>query len=596
MDERGPSTSTPDRRWPGRLLALAAWLVAAVCVYGVAAARSNTLDAAGRWVSQKAAMGVILEKACRFTRSPVSLAGDRLNMGAYFAYQEIVLADPLPLEGARYRFLLDTGRVMAFFVDHHEGGSEGFVFRAAPAEAGAWFRADAAGGFLEQQPLPALVVSPGRWHQVELNTEGERLVLTLNGEPVHEASWSGGDRRVGFRNSGGSVWVDDVVLEGSFADSPLVERFHGRSAEGLLLALLLGALAWAASSLLLERGPRVLRGPLAAVLILAAVGALLLWMEALALPWRLGEPMQSDGIQNLAQIIAGLTVGWTVLGVLGAALSVFLARARPAALPAALALALALVAGLAFAEQHLLLSYAYPRDEWDPSAGTYCDPRTTEDLLAAIQERWREPAPAGTERILFIGGSTTLGSGASSEGATWVGQLASALSRPDRGDAGRYQCINAGISAADSRQILAWFEHQWLPLDPRVVVASMSVNDPDPHGFRQSLYHLAAICEREGIALLLSLELEDSQFESRMTSETHAVMRAVAKELDLPLVDATSLVQEDWVSGFVWWDPVHMTDYGNRLYAEAILPQLQALLADPRREPSEAPAALPREP
>ncbi len=579
-------------RWTLRLLTLAAWLVAALGVYIVAASRSNTLDATGRWMSQKAAMGRILEKACRFTRSPVSLAGERLNLGAYFAYQEIVLDRPRPLEAARFRFRLSPETVLAFFVSHDEEGSEGFVFRPATEPAGAWFRADADGGFLEQTVEPALVVASDRWHRVAVDMENERIRLTLNGEPVLERpSTGGGDRRIGFRNSAGSVLVDDVILEGPFEDSPLVERFDGRSAAGLLLALLLGALAWAGVGPLLERGPRPLRGAAAAALLVGTVLGLLLWMEGLALPWRLTVPMQSDHHQNLARIVAGLTIGWTVLAVLGAALLVFLARARPAALAPTLALALALVAGLAATEHRLLLSHAYPRDEWVPGADTFCDGRSHRELLDAIQARWGTPAPPGVRRVLFIGGSTTLGSGASGEQATWVGRLASALEARAEAGAPRYQCINAGISAADSRQIIPWLEHEWLALEPSVVVASMSVNDPDPHGFQQSLYHLAGICEREGIALLLSLEPEDDARGPTQTDETHAVMRRVAQELDLPLVDATAVAQEEWSSGFVWWDPVHMTDYGNRLYADALLPELIALL-----EPLEGGAADPGAP
>ncbi len=122
--------------------------------------------------------------------------------------------------------------------------------------------------------------------------------------------------------------------------------------------------------------------------------------------------------------------------------------------------------------------------------------------------------------------------------------------------------------------LVPWFEHDGVKLEPFLVVASMGVNDTDAAAFGMHLRQLATLCAERGIALIFSLEPAERDHAPHNLEVMHEVMRGVADQHGVPLVDATAVADQEWVGGFVWWDPVHMTDYGNHIYADALWPAI----------------------
>src|SRR5579862_8740199 len=135
-----------------RLLAVVALACAAAALTEVVAARGNTLVRNGAWRAGKMglARGVMGAVAFYVTRPP--LAGDQLDLGAYFGFQEVTYAEPLALDEIAFRFRLDDGAVLAFLYGGGERGFEAVRLGRAP-DVAEWVRVAPDGEFTARGPL-----------------------------------------------------------------------------------------------------------------------------------------------------------------------------------------------------------------------------------------------------------------------------------------------------------------------------------------------------------------------------------------------------------------------------------------------------------
>jgi hypothetical protein len=66
----------------------------------------------------------------------------------------------------------------------------------------------------------------------------------------------------------------------------------------------------------------------------------------------------------------------------------------------------------------------------------------------------------------------------------------------------------------------------------------------------------------------------------------------VAQAASAPIVDMQAYLAQNEDRGFLWWDSVHLTSFGQRLFAERLLPELVAVL---RGNPARAALVYPGE-
>jgi len=199
------------------------------------------------------------------------------------------------------------------------------------------------------------------------------------------------------------------------------------------------------------------------------------------------------------------------------------------------------------------------------------------DLLLA---EYAAPDVDDARRILFIGSSQTWGAGARDPNETFVRRIENALNQRANEVV---ICINGGISALRSSHLLDLYKTQWLDLQPDVVVINLSNNDTDPALLERNIDSMIQLSQARSIRVLLVLEPNSIEKGGRGLAEKHAVLRRLARQRGVQLVDMHAYLSDRYRRGFLWWDTVHLSSFGQRLFAERLVDALAQLSADDAR-------------
>ena len=236
------------------------------------------------------------------------------------------------------------------------------------------------------------------------------------------------------------------------------------------------------------------------------------------------------------------------------------------------------------------LSRLYPHDY--PALSAHGYPNRIEALGRATQRIAREIAALPRDasfRILLIGSSQTWGAGARRRDENWASVLERELETrgPD------VAVVDAGISGLRAAQLLELFRRDWQRMEPDLVVVDLGHNDAANREFSGALEGFAGECRQRGTQLVLVLEPNSSEVGTQI-EERHALMRRVAGEQRIPVVDMHAYLAERRESGHLWWDRVHLTSYGQRLFGKQLARELEPYLERRRAsQRNEAPAARP---
>ncbi len=215
----------------------------------------------------------------------------------------------------------------------------------------------------------------------------------------------------------------------------------------------------------------------------------------------------------------------------------------------------------------------YP--EVDPAAELAFRVEETDAVRRTATERF-DAAGRDAIRILFLGGSQTVGAGASRPDDAFVPRLERLLAAKEGGRP--VACVNAAVSGVGSDVVLELYEKRWLVRAPDLVVLNVSVNDDDPGPLAANVERLLAANAARGIRTIVALEANSIEIAERKVNH-HARLRSVADAFDVPVADPHSHLRSKANSGLLWWDFCHPTSYGHALIAEALLPSIQAELA-----------------
>ena len=508
---------------------LAPWLLHGVLAAAMAWASAalvlqwgNTLHRNGAWESSKVGLDYGILGSVSFLTTRTALHRARLDLGVWHGYQEVVYREPVRLGRLELRFRLARP---GYLVVLHEKRPDGFLgVRLSRSEGlgSACLTGDAEGGFLSHEPLPLEGLGTG-WHRLVVEAEEGRYRVDLDGAEVGACGApSGLPARFGVRGSAAKKIYVDDL--GVRADGASSEIVEDFANRDGATALRLGALA----SIALVH------------VVVAVVGA---------------RRRREEGVSANVSALA-------VHGVLG------------------------LCIALAWAAEALYLGRLHPEhvDFADYENRIEYESAVTKRLAATVPPG---PPPAGVRRILVVGSSQTWGSGARSEEDTWVARVARGLQEGAQ-DGERFEVINTGIPGLDGPSLLPIHHEQWLSWQPEVVLIDLGNNDRDPEKLAAALDVFVDLHEERGIRTVFLPEpntIENRGSLHKLIAK-HDAMRAVAERRGVPVIEAHEPLVERRDEGFVWWDRVHLTDFGHRLLAEIVLSERAKLLGeDPRDRP-----------
>ena len=202
---------------------------------------------------------------------------------------------------------------------------------------------------------------------------------------------------------------------------------------------------------------------------------------------------------------------------------------------------------------------------------------TTIETPAQARERLRAEAaqsPADQTRVAFVGSSQIWGAGARAFDTHMVSRverhLTSLTGKPHR-------TWNTGISGDKSTPLVDSYIADWASWRPHVTVVDLGNNDREPGPFAASLRRLVEHNRTHGVTTALVLEANAPGSPRTTLAGTHEAMRALARELDVPLIDLHGHLTAERETGLVWWDFVHLTDHGQETAARFLAAQIQPL-------------------
>jgi lysophospholipase L1-like esterase len=488
-------------------------LAVALVVQGLVLRRGNTLHDNGRWDSAKVALEYGILGSVAFLTTRTALHANRLDLGVWHGYHELLRSEPVRLAALDARLRLrGPGYLVAVF-GGDANGFDGVRVSSDPTFPAACLRGTPDGGFDSIEPLDVPLLDAS-WHSLSLEADGAsyrvrvdgRDVGSCGGVPLQPAS-------VGFRSGAADhAEVDDVVIRARDGASPWREDFaNHRDAPLIAGAALLGVLGVHALVLLLTAGARRRQGLSASPYILTT---------------------------HLVLLCA---------------------------------------AGLAWGADLFFVSPRHP-DEVD-FRGRVTTFERKSDVVARLREEVVLPKPEGVVRILALGGSQTWGSGARTRADTWFEQL-EALLNGAAPDGVRYEVVSAGIPAYTASQAYELYEREWIGLDPDVVLVNAGHNDRDDAVLAKWVRRIAQLGAERGIRTVVVPEANSVENRSSLAPllERHAALRAMAADQGLPVIETHEWLVERRDQGFLWWDRVHLTPYGQRLLAQRLFDQRETLL------------------
>ncbi|MCF8059408.1 MAG: hypothetical protein K9K67_08930 [Bacteriovoracaceae bacterium] len=167
------------------------------------------------------------------------------------------------------------------------------------------------------------------------------------------------------------------------------------------------------------------------------------------------------------------------------------------------------------------------------------------------------------ERVnnFFIGSSQTWGEGTSSKSSQWVTRYCEAI---------KGSCINLGIKAITADSYFPRYKDHLVSFKPKRVFLIFSTNDFKRESrFKDAINDFIVLNNQNNIETILVLEPNDPDYRSYI--ENHEILRELGKKHSKLTIDMVKPFMENRDTGLLWWDFVHLTDYGHEVFAKEFI-------------------------
>ena len=270
-------------------------VVVALVVIGALGAAQTVTDAwmqdhhslarNGRWAVGKQALRPPPAGAAAMATTSVPLRFDKLNVGAWSGYQEVLLREPLDLLRLRAGVELGADHCVHLVWGATDQGSSGARISTQRRLPSIVWTADADGVFLQTTPWTT-GVGPG-WSTVMVEVEPTGAwTLSVNDDDVLRGGGPAAVGRVGLRGCLDAVWVDDIRVRAR--DRELVSEDWSPRGRQQVFATALGLLLAAALALALAIRAFTTRITVIALLLAGLLGA----VGAASTAWRILDARQ----------------------------------------------------------------------------------------------------------------------------------------------------------------------------------------------------------------------------------------------------------------------------------------------------------------
>jgi lysophospholipase L1-like esterase len=214
--------------------------------------------------------------------------------------------------------------------------------------------------------------------------------------------------------------------------------------------------------------------------------------------------------------------------------------------------------------------YMYPGEwmiNWKSITTTI---QSNEEVMGMYESKNPGKAPS-VIKVLFLGSSQTWGAGASRVETTFISRLEKMFNDSAEKPV---QCINAGVSGINSDEITKNYRNYWSSkIKPDICIINLSLNDAGNPAFGNNLEEIININQRTGILTILIPEPVERHIVP--VSTNHQTVKILAEKYGLMAVDIQGYLNDHFDSGFIFWDCVHLTDFGQELFADKLYQELK---------------------
>lgn len=188
-------------------------------------------------------------------------------------------------------------------------------------------------------------------------------------------------------------------------------------------------------------------------------------------------------------------------------------------------------------------------------------------LPSYLVEKKRQPL-SREFRIVIIGTSQTFGAGASELTQTLTAQLHKRIAKkisPQR------KLMTLNISKSGSRASVLFDDYYRIYSDfnPNLIVINLGNNDTESD-LSSNLTHFLEYCKKNAIQVVLLKEPNTTEKNLNYIYYKHNIIEKLGKDFNFPVYNAHGFFQSESIkdSGLLWWDNVHLTDFGQHIFAE----------------------------
>ncbi|MDP7420780.1 MAG: SGNH/GDSL hydrolase family protein, partial [bacterium] len=439
-----------------------------------------------------------------FLKDLQALSGGKMNMGAWHGHQEVIFKKILHLGHVKFDLQLPQNSYLIFLFNKSSEGFSGIRFSLSPYYKSMYFKASTEGKFITKNRLENIKCVENTWQHIEIGFHDTGLSVVMDGTVVEKIEARVNQKQVIGFRGGGQPSYIDNVS--IHQDKFDVQHISFDNRQNFLPVFLVS---------------------LVVVLILNLIFFVIYRLQATNNAVYLFE---SKITFNMVTIVIG---------------------------------------ALVFCYQYYSAHY-YPiiTDKMKQTEEYWRDSEN-ETILKNLNEKYGSNPGTNTYRILFLGTSQTWGAGAARTDETFVARIEEMLNSNNTLNR-NFECINGGMSSANSPILLEYYRRHWLRFNPQMTVVNLSNNDKVNDQFKENLVEFIELGRTEGIKTVLIEEPNaiDNVYHSNWIMTNHRIIQDLGTRYSVPTIPMHHYLGERNDDGFLWWDFVHLTSLGQKLFAE----------------------------